>query len=60
MPGFDNHLPSVRAHYEALPYPACNPPDDAALIADFVPAFEVLDALDRLLLRYPAADSTTG
>ena len=35
-------------------------PDDAALFADFAPAFEVLNALDRLLLRHPAADSTAG
>ena len=31
-------------------------PDDAALLADFAPTYEALNALDRLLLRHPAAD----
>jgi SAM-dependent methyltransferase len=38
----------VRAH------PACraNPPDDATLFADFRPAFEALNAIERILLRH--------
>ena len=32
------------------------PPDDATLFADFAPVYEALNALDRLLLRHPAAD----
>ena len=33
MPDIDNYLPSVRAHYEALPYPACNPQDERVRLA---------------------------
>jgi SAM-dependent methyltransferase len=34
--------------------PACraNPPDDATLFADFRPAFEALNAIERILLRH--------
>lgn len=31
-------------------------PDDAVLFADFAESFDVLNALDRLLLRHPSAD----
>ena len=35
-------------------------PDNAALFADFTDSYEALNALDRLLLRHPAAGSAAG
>ena len=35
-------------------------PDDAALFADFAPVYEVLNALERLLLRHPDAAAPAG
>ena len=33
-------------------------PDDDVLFADFAPVYEILNALDRLLLRHPMADQS--
>ena len=35
-------------------------PDNATLFADFQPVYEVLNALERLLLRHPQAATTAG
>ena len=35
-------------------------PDNATLFADFQPVYEVLNALERLLLRHPRAATTAG
>jgi hypothetical protein len=35
-------------------------PDNATLFADFQPVYEVLNSLERLLLRHPQATTTAG
>jgi SAM-dependent methyltransferase len=35
-------------------------PDNAVLFADFAESYDVLNALDRLLLRHPSADAATA
>jgi hypothetical protein len=35
-------------------------PDNATLFADFADSFDVLNALDRLLLRHPSAEVTAA